>query len=194
MAKKRISLSTKLSLSVGTIILLVAILTINVSSSLFSDYFLNIFYENAGTAVSEFSDSISMFFEAKETELNVFAESDQVKAADDSIHSFADESGTIQILDYKKSAVEEDIRKLCKSFAKNDADIAEIYLGTKWGGYATNFDGSMNGGYDPRKRGWYDTANKGNGNVMITDFSAESYNSGKDVRFPPRCPKCGKIS
>ncbi|MCR5080313.1 MAG: HAMP domain-containing protein [Treponema sp.] len=174
MVKKRISLSTKLSISVGIIILLVTILTINVNASLFSDYFLSVFYESAETSVTEFSDSISMFFEAKENELNVFAESEQVKSADDSIHSFANENGTIQILSYKKSPVEESIRKLCKSFAKNDSDIAEIYIGTKWGGYATNFDGSMNGGYDPRKRGWYETANKGRGSVMITDAFAST--------------------
>ena len=174
MPKKRISLSTKLSLSEGVIILVVAILTINISASFFSKYYLENFYESSGTAISEFSDSISMFFKAKEAELNIFAESVQVQAADDSIHSFANETGAIQILEYKKSAVEQDIRQLCKSFAKNDSDIAEIYLGTKWGGYATNFDGSMNGGYDPRKRGWYETANKGKGNVMLTDAFAST--------------------
>ena len=115
-----------------------------------------------------------MFFNAKEVELNVFAESDAVKASDETIHSFVNETGTIQILGYKKSPVEEEIRKICKSFANNDPDIAEIYIGTKWGGYATNFDSSMSGGYDPRKRGWYETASKGNGKVMITDAFAST--------------------
>ena len=32
----------------------------------------------------------------------------------------------------------------------------------------------MSGGYDPRKRGWYETANKGNGKVMITDAFAST--------------------
>ena len=69
---------------------------------------------------------------------------------------------------------EQNIRTLCKTFARHDPDLAEIYLGTKWGGYATNFDSSMNGGYDPRKRGWYATANEGNGKVMITDAFAST--------------------
>ncbi len=174
MSKKRVAISTKLSLGVAFIIIGVVALAVNLTAHFFSKYCLNNFYESAETAISEFSDSISMFFEAKETELNVFAESDQVKAADDTIHSFVNETGTIQILDYTKSHTEEEIRKLCKSFAKNDKDIAEIYLGTKWGGYATNFDSSMSGGYDPRKRGWYETASKGNGNVMITEAFAST--------------------
>ena len=174
MSKKRIPLSTKLSIGVAVIILAVVMLAINITSSLFSKYCLNNFYDSAGTAISEFSDSISMFFGAKQAELNVFAESEQVKSADDTIHSFAEEKGEIKITSYKKSPTEQAIRTLCKSFAKNDSDIAEIYLGTKWGGYATNFDGSMSGGYDPRKRGWYATANEGEGEVMITDAFAST--------------------
>ena len=174
MNKKRVSIATKLSISVSIIILAVVALSAILTSHFFSKYCLDSFYESAETAISEFSDSISMFFGAKEAELNVFAESDAVKAADDTIHSFVNESGPIQILEYEKSPVEEEIRKVCKSFAKNDKDIAEIYLGTKWGGYATNFDSSMNGGYDPRKRAWYETANKGNGSVMITDAFAST--------------------
>ena len=39
-----------------------------------------------------------MFFNAKEIELNVFADSDEVKAADETIHSFVNESGEIKTL------------------------------------------------------------------------------------------------
>ncbi|MBR1536717.1 MAG: cache domain-containing protein, partial [Treponema sp.] len=174
MAKKRVSLSSKISFSVAFIILLVVGLSFFLIGHFFSGYCLNNFYESAGTATESFSDSISMFFEAKENELNMFADCDEVRASDETIHSFVNETGTVQILGYEKSETEENIRAICKLFAKNDSDIAEIYIGTKWGGYATNFDSSMSGGYDPRKRGWYATANKGNGKVMITDAFAST--------------------
>ncbi len=174
MNRKRLSLSTKFSFGVAVIILImVAISSITTGFFFYRNSLAN-FYDSAETALSEFSDSISMFFGAKEIELNVFSETDEVKNADETIHSFVDESGPIQILEYKKSPTEEAIRKVCKSFANSDKDIAEIYIGTKWGGYATNFDSSMNGGYDPRKRGWYETASKGNGKVMITDAFAST--------------------
>ncbi len=132
------------------------------------------FYSSAKTELTIFSDTITMFFKSKEAELNVFSDSPEVRAADESIHSFVDESGAVHILEYQKSHTEERIRTLCKRFAASDKDIAEIYLGTKWGGYATNFDGSMNGGYDPRKRGWYEKASSGSGKVMITDAFAST--------------------
>ena len=172
--KKSLSIASRFSVSVVFIIVALTVLSQVTVGFFFERNSRENFYGSAGNALSEFSDSITMFFEAKETELNVFAESDAVKAADDSIHSFANEKGEIQILSYKKSAAEEEIRSVCKSFARNDSDIAEIYLGTKWGGYATNFDGSMSGGYDPRKRGWYETASRGKGKVMLTDAFAST--------------------
>ena len=174
MKNRKISLSTKVSISSIIIIITIVAVSAITTGIFFSKNSLENFYSSASTELSEFSDSITMFFNAKEVELNVFAESDAVKASDETIHSFVNETGTIQILGYKKSPVEEEIRKVCKSFANNDPDIAEIYIGTKWGGYATNFDSSMSGGYDPRKRGWYETASKGNGKVMITDAFAST--------------------
>ena len=174
MAKNLVSLATKFAISIVIIVALIIAISSILTGIFFQKNCIDNYYENAGTALTEFSNSISMFFEGKESSLNVFAESDQVKAADETIHSFVNETGDIQILSYEKSPVEEEIRKLCKSFAKHDSDIAEIYLGTKWGGYATNFDSSMSGGYDPRKRGWYETENKGQGAVMLTDAFAST--------------------
>ena len=171
---KLFSIST--SFSFGAILIMISVVAICLTTTgfFFSRNSLQNFYDSAAKEISEFSDLITIFFSEKEGKLNVFAESDEVKNADPSIHSYVDETGEIQILAYKKSPVEQRIRSLCKRFAAYDSSIAEIYLGTKWGGYATNFDSSMQGGYDPRKRGWYITATEGEGKVMITDAFAST--------------------
>lgn len=171
---RRYSLATKFSIGVALIILAVVAIASVTTGFFFSRNSRESFSASALGSIAEFSESISMFFNAKETELKVFSECDEVMAADETIHSFVNETGEIKILDYEKSPTEEAIRKVCKLFAKNDKDIAEIYIGTKWGGYATNFDNTMSGGYDPRKRGWYETATKGNGETMITDAFAST--------------------
>ncbi|MBP5176096.1 MAG: HAMP domain-containing protein [Treponema sp.] len=171
---KRHSLASKFSIGVVLIILVVVAISSVTTGIFFSRNCRESFSASALGSIAEFSESISMFFNSKETELNIFSECDEVMAADETIHSFVNETGEIKILDYEKSPTEEAIRKVCKLFAKNDKDIAEIYVGTKWGGYATNFDNTMSGGYDPRKRGWYETATKGNGDVMITDAFAST--------------------
>ena len=174
MAKTKGSLSRKFSVGSIVVMLLMVCISSVTTGFFFARNCLQSFYDSAATELSVFSDAISMFFSAKEAELNVFAESEVVKKADDTIHSFVNEVGDISILGYEKSPTEAAIRKLCKNFASYDSDIAEIYIGTQWGGYATNFDSSMSGGYDPRKRGWYATASSGYGKVMITDAFAST--------------------
>lgn len=174
MRKKFISTSRKFSFGAIIAMLIVCFITTAITGFFFRIYSLENFYTGAKNELAEFSDTISMFFQSKENELNIFASTDAVKNADETIHSFVNEVGQIQILAYEKSPVEEEIRKVCKNFASHDSDIAEIYIGTRWGGYATNFDSSMNGGYDPRKRGWYETANTGHGKVMLTDAFAST--------------------
>ncbi len=174
MTKKKGSLSRKFSVGSIVVMLLMVVISSITTGLFFAKNCLDSFYDSAATELSVFSDAISMFFSAKEAELNVFAESEVVKKADDTIHSFVNEVGDISILGYEKSPTEAAIRKLCKTFASYDKDIAEIYIGTQWGGYATNFDSTMSGGYDPRKRGWYATASSGYGKVMITDAFAST--------------------
>ncbi len=171
---KSLSTSAKYSIGAAFVMLIVVAISAVTTGIFFSKNCLDNFYINAGTELSQFNDSITMFFTAKKAELNVFSNLEAVKAADETIHSFVDEVGEIQILGYAKGPVEQRIREVCKNFAAQDSDIAEIYIGTKWGGYATNFDSSMSGGYDPRKRGWYSTALKGNGKTMITDAFAST--------------------
>ena len=174
MRNKSISIATIFTAGSVAIVLIVLAISVNIAGYFFSRDSMSSFYSSAKTELTIFSDTITMFFKSKEAELNVFSDSPEVKAADESIHSFVNESGAVHILEYQKSLTEERIRTLCKRFAAFDKDIAEIYLGTKWGGYATNFDGSMNGGYDPRKRGWYEKASGGSGKVMITDAFAST--------------------
>lgn len=185
MLKRNFSLSTKFSVGVIVIMFLLVIFSAIITGIFFSKNCIDNFYENSQVELSEFSDSLTMFLNSKKTELNVFAESEEIKKADESIHTYVTETIDKKVTDYEKGEIEQSIRTLCKNFAKNDSDIAEIYLGTKWGGYTSNFDGIMSAGYDPRKRGWYATANTGNGKAVLTDAFASTV--GATVICLTRC-------
>ena len=88
MRKKNISISTKFSASLTLIIFLVIAISLVTTGIFFQKNCMDNFYESANTSLLEFSDAISMFFNSKEIELNVFAQSDAVKNADEIIHSF----------------------------------------------------------------------------------------------------------
>ena len=126
MKNKKMAISTRFSIL--SVIIIVSVVTIAAMTTrfFFARNCLDSFHETSAAELTEFSDSITMFFKGKEVELNVFAESDAVKASDDSIHSFVNETGTIQILGYKKSRTEEEIRKLRKEIGFLSSSRREI--------------------------------------------------------------------
>ena len=166
--RKRMSLSSKFALGeLIIIVLLIGISQVVVGVS-FEKKAMYDFYSSAENVLKTFSNSINIFFDSKEAALKGFSDSDPVKMADDTIHSYVNEVGSVKISTYEKSPSEQMVRIIAKSFSQNDHDVAEIYLGTKWGGYATNLSSSMTGGYDPRKRPWYEDAVKNSGKMVIT--------------------------
>ena len=185
MKKKSYSITTAFTGGAVFIVLLTVAITVFITSIFFSSYCRNHFYSNSRDELALFSDSITMFFSTKKAELNVFAESDAVHAMDETIHTYLTETSAVKVSDYEKSPVEEAIRKICKSFQDQDEDMAELYVGTKWGGFTTGLDNAMAVGYDPRPRIWYTTAQKGNGKVMFIDAFESS--NGSTVVGLARC-------
>ena len=166
--RKKMSLAGKFALSEFIIVfLLIGISQIVVGLS-FEKKAMYDFYTSAGNVLKDFSNSINIFFTAKEDVVKFFCATEAVKSADDTIHSFINETGTIQISGYEKSPTEQKIRETAQEFSNIDKDTSEVFFGTKWGGYATNLSHSKSGGYDPRSRQWYKDATNGGGNPVIT--------------------------
>ena len=116
--KKNVSIATKFSISVVVVIVLIVAILLSTVAFFFKKASISNFYTSSSEVLSEFSNLITTFFNSKETELNVFAESEEVKACDDTIHSYVNEVGTIQILGYKKSPTEEKNSKTLQNFCK----------------------------------------------------------------------------
>ena len=94
---RRHSLATKFSIGVALIILAVVAIASVTTGFFFSRNCRESFYASALGSIAEFSESISMFFNAKETELKVFSECDEVMAADETIHSFVNETESMKL-------------------------------------------------------------------------------------------------
>lgn len=104
--KARMSISSKLALGVLAVIFLLITISQVVVGTSFEKSALNDFYSSAANLLKDFSNSIDIFFNAKESAVKVFCNFDAVKNADDTIHSFINETGTIQISEYAKSPAE----------------------------------------------------------------------------------------
>lgn len=60
-----------------------------------------------------------------------------VKAADDTLHNYSAETRDINVKDTVKSKTELELVSLFKHIQAHFPEFAEVYLGTRWGGYAT---------------------------------------------------------
>ncbi|MCR4790420.1 MAG: HAMP domain-containing protein [Treponemataceae bacterium] len=167
--RKPMSVSTKMTLGVVLSVVITVIIFADITGLFVSRNCKENFDDSSKVELIELSDMISFFFESKINYLNMLASDPDFKRADSSIHSYANQTGQISTTAHTKSPVEAGIVRECKQFFDHDKDVAEVYLGTRWGGYATSFDGNMSGGYDPRKRGWYNAASDANGECVITE-------------------------
>ncbi|MCR4733634.1 MAG: methyl-accepting chemotaxis protein [Treponema sp.] len=168
-SRKRLSISGKVTALVASSIVVVAACIIIISSLALKKTSQDNFYENSKAQLKELSEMLTEFFDSKISLVKMMVNEPAVKMADDTIHSFVNESGKIHTRSYQASETEQRIVERCKHIYNNADYIAEVYLGTKWGGYATCFDGEMSGGYDPRKRGWYQLAMDSNGKLAVSD-------------------------
>ena len=112
---------------------------------------------------------IHLFIENNKRMVSMLAGSAEVKAADDTIFNYSVQTRDIAAKDTEKTPTEQKLVTLFKHVQGVFPEFAEVYLGTKWGGYATSFDGVMKAGYDPRKRGWYKQATEGGGIPIMTE-------------------------
>lgn len=104
------------------------------------------------------ANSFQLFFNSSNAVLSALAEDEDVRNADDTLYSYVSSAKKIKVADTVKSEMEKKLVKKFKNTFSNFPEYVEVYLGTKWGGYATSFDGEMPAGYDPRKRMWYQMA------------------------------------
>lgn len=121
------SLAGKFALSEFIIILLVIGISQIVVGLSFEKKAMYDFYTSAENVLKDFSNSINIFFTAKEDSVKFFCTAESVKSADETIHSFINETGTIQISEYEKSPTELKIRATAQEFSNIDKDTSEVF-------------------------------------------------------------------
>ncbi len=150
--RKKLFVSFGLSVLIP-ILLLCTILGIQLTKSARNSYI-----NSANRELGHIDKSIDIFIGNAITMVTTLADNEIIKKADESLTSFIDLSGTIKASSLEVNALQADITKFFTLIGKHDKNYSEVYLGTKWGGFATSGTSDMPGGYDPRARPWYKKA------------------------------------
>lgn len=167
--QKIFSISSKIILIFSILILVFSGITVGLIGKTLNANSLKRFNRIVPRDLVHISNSFRLFFYNTKSVLNSLAEDVDVKNADDTIHSYVLSTEKIRASDTVKSETEQRLVTRFKNVFSNFSEYVEVYLGTKWGGYATSFDGEMPAGYDPRKRMWYQKASDARGETIITD-------------------------
>ncbi len=100
--------------------------------------------------------------------LTMLADHPYCKTADTSINTYMDSDGTIPLKNMSHSATEQKLVDLFTGIYSHFPDYVEVYMGTKWGGYASSYEDPLPAGYDPRERPWYIAASADLGSTIVT--------------------------
>ncbi|WP_024469259.1 methyl-accepting chemotaxis protein [Treponema pedis] len=168
MKNKIFSIRHKLVLSFTLIILTFIIAIVLITGYTSRRNCLTRFYNRTSSELNHIDYSVSVFFNNTKSVLSTLSEHSDVRNADDSLHRYYLDKENIKAADTIKSENEKTLTALFKHFLGRFDEYVEVYLGTKWGGYATSFDGEMSAGYDPRKRSWYVLASEAGGKTILT--------------------------
>ena len=107
------------------------------------------------TSSQQFSlieQTIDLFIQNNKNTVKMLADHPTVQAADETINSYIAAKQDVIVKNTQKGSTEQEMVTLFKRIHGSYPDTAEVYFGSKWGGYATSWDGSMSAGYDARKR------------------------------------------
>ena len=166
--KKNMSLRTKILIA-GVVTLCILIICACTIVG-FQVYQVSIrqYEQTSSQQFSLIEQTIDLFIQNNKNTVKMLADHPTVQVADETINSYIAAKQDVIVKNTQKGSTEQEMVTLFKRIHGSYPDTAEVYFGSKWGGYATSWDGSMSAGYDPRKRSWYQLAEAAGGATIVT--------------------------
>ena len=121
----------------------------------------------AAEGLVKIGSAVSELFTQTGHVVEMLASQDDVRNADESLYSHVATTQAVQMTSVERSPIDTKIRRFFKAVKASFPDYIEVYMGTKWGGFISNFDGDQPAGFDPRKRVWYEAAVKQQGTLAV---------------------------
>ena len=118
------------------------------------------FHKNMLQNIKLIEYDINLFFDNTKYMLRMLSGHSDVRNADSSFNEYISKTEVSDIDTIEKGAMETAVFNLFKNIHKSYPYYMCVFMGTKWGGYTSTCDKALSGGYDPRKRPWYEAASK----------------------------------
>ena len=154
----KLSIRKKLLLAFSSTILTSILITCVVLGLQIRDSAIATFHNSASKELSQIDRAIGIFVDKALKMTTMIAHDALIRKADDSLHSYVNETEKKAPKDILRSPLEAEMAQYFKNIHKTHPEYVEVFIGTKWGGFVSSGENAMPSGYDPRKRPWYATA------------------------------------
>lgn len=191
---KRWTIKKRLVLAFGLVALLPVVALMAVVAFNVSSYSKNLFVNAAGNEMKQVDNAISLFVENIKQTAEFLADTQTVKRIDNTLMSYVGVSEGTAFDAEKLGGLNADIYQFFGGQPRVNPSIIEVYMGSRWGGWASSSKEAMPAGYDPRTRPWYVDAEKAGraiitpayqsmtaGNVAVVSVAAPILKSGKTL-------------
>lgn len=162
------TIQKKLVLFSSCIILALVLLVVSVIGVHVRSSDIRQFNENMSRETTLVENTINVFFSETIDNVNLLASHPLVVTADDTIEEYFETTSATMTHRGQLSPTEAEMTRLFRWMFDAKENYVEVFMGTKWGGYATNLDYEVFAGFDPRKRGWYQLASANPGKTCVT--------------------------
>ena len=112
--------------------------------------------------------NVLLFMQNNKNTVNMLAGHPAVQAADESLNNYVTAKQDLVIKNVTKGQTEQEMVTLFKHIHQSYSETAEVFFGSKWGGFASSWEDSISAGFDPRTRIWYKLAEAAGGNTIVT--------------------------
>ncbi|MCG8470902.1 MAG: methyl-accepting chemotaxis protein [Desulfobacterales bacterium] len=152
---KRWTIKKKLVISFGLVALLpvaalMAVVALNVSS-----YSKALFVNAAGNEMKQVDKAISLFVENIKQTAGFLADAELTHQTDESLMNYVGVPEGTTFDPEEMGGLSASIYKFFGGQPRVNPSIIEVYMGSRWGGWASSSKEIMPAGYDPRTRPWY---------------------------------------
>jgi len=112
--------------------------------------------------------NVLLFMQNNKNTVNMLAGHPAVQAADESLNNYVTAKQDLVIKNVTKGQTQQEMVTLFKHIHQSYSETAEVFFGSKWGGFASSWEDSISAGFDPRTRIWYKLAEAAGGNTIVT--------------------------
>lgn len=168
-----VTIRGKLALFSSLIILVLSLLVVVVVGLRVRTSSENQFRKNMERETALVESSINLFLSGTMHNVEMLASHPDIRRINPEINSYVNRSELTDLKTVARTPLERRIYELLRGIFVSYSDYVEVFLGTKWGGKITSFDGMQTAHYDPRKRTWYKAATEQLGTTVV----AKAYQS-----------------